>query len=165
MKKIILILLVISLPLIGQDITNKIGASGNYDITDSSDNVLVRVEDNGEIGIGTESPDANLDVHGSVKMFDDYKVRSDHTVYTADTDGFVVAYATIIGFSESEIEGFVGPSSSGPITGSPSTLIVKSKHNEGIINFTMPVQKGLSWLVDANGIFSSINVYWIELGQ
>ena len=67
--------------------------------------------------------------------------------------------------SFSEIEGLIGPAPSGGITPSPSTLIVKAQHNEGIINFTMPVQKGLTWSVDESGTLSSVNVYWIELGQ
>lgn len=167
MSKITISLFILLLPLLGQDITNKLGStteSATYDVTDSADNVLFRVEGNGEIGIGTDTPEANLDVHGTVGLFDNYVSKSTHSVYNADTDGFVVAYATVTS-PGSEIEGLVGPQSSGGITNPPSTLIIKSRHDEGIINFTMPVRKGLAWSVDASGTFSSINVYWIELGQ
>ena len=166
MRKLTITIFILLIPLIGQDITNKLGSTtetATYDVTDSADNVLLRIEGNGEIGIGTDAPNANLDVHGTVSLFDNYSSRSNNTVYTANTDGFVVAYATIIG-SDGELIGMADPAVSGPISAVPSTVIVRSKHNEGIINFTMPVSKGLDWVVEASNV-SSINIYWIELGQ
>lgn len=54
MKNIITIVLLISLPLLAQDITNKLGTSGDYEITDSSDNLLLRLRsDNGLLVKGT----------------------------------------------------------------------------------------------------------------
>lgn len=62
MRKITQILLIIGLPLLAQDITNKLGASGNYDITDPSDNLIVRVQNDGKVGMGTDSPALKLHI-------------------------------------------------------------------------------------------------------
>jgi len=59
MKKILIIILITTTSIFAQDITNKLGTSGNYDITDSSDNLLLRLQTdnvlliNGTYGTGT----------------------------------------------------------------------------------------------------------------
>ncbi|MCJ7801072.1 MAG: hypothetical protein MUP82_01790, partial [Candidatus Marinimicrobia bacterium] len=66
-------LLMIYLPLQAQDITNKLGgntAAVKYDVTDSGNNVLFRVQGDGNVGIGTGTPDEKLHVVGNIKIVD-----------------------------------------------------------------------------------------------
>ena len=64
---IILIIIIISNGF-AQDITNKLGgstATETYDVTDSADNVLFRVQGNGDVGIGVTSPTHVLHVEAN----------------------------------------------------------------------------------------------------
>ncbi|MFC1566137.1 hypothetical protein ACFL4B_04290 [Candidatus Neomarinimicrobiota bacterium] len=75
-----------------QDIVNKLGgntASETYDVTDSNDNILLRVQGNGKVGIGTVSPDSLLDVAGTIKTtgFMMPTGAEDGAVLTSDADG------------------------------------------------------------------------------
>ncbi len=66
---ITIIILLITLSLQAQDITSKLGgntASETYDVTDSGDNVLLRVQGDGKVGIGTTSPYQEFHVQESV---------------------------------------------------------------------------------------------------
>ena len=56
-KLTIAVILMITIPLQAQDITNKLGgntANETYDVTDSADNVLFQVRGDGDINIGGE---------------------------------------------------------------------------------------------------------------
>lgn len=62
------IIVVIILPLNAQNITNKLGgntANEIYDVTDSADKVLFRVQGDGNVGVGTNSPLSKLSVGGN----------------------------------------------------------------------------------------------------
>lgn len=163
MKRIIKLILFICIPLFAQDITNKLGGaseSETYDITDSADNVLVRVEGNGEVGIGTDGPDANLDVHGTVKIFGNYE-SSTEGPHQATTDGFVVCW--ILGSSAAA--GIAGYTDTNP---SPTTLIqyASCDNDGGAINIVMPVKKGNYWLLNTISHSGDLpTITWIPLGQ
>ncbi len=113
----------------------------------------------GNIGVGTETPDATLDVHGTVKAFGAWdNSLSFGTVYTAQSDGFVVAYSNIGGSSE-----LIGiTDSSAP----PTTIrTIAERSDPGHINIMMPVKKGNMWKVDRTGVTASGQLFWIPLGQ
>jgi len=117
------------------------------------------VIETGDVGIGTIAPDATLDVHGTVKAFGVWDASlSFGTVYTATTDGFVVAYSNIGGSSE-----LIGiTDSSAP----PTTVrTIAERSDPGHINIIMPVKKDDMWKVDRTGVTASGSLFWIPLGQ
>ncbi len=71
MTKILTILCLNVFVLQAQDITNKLGgdtANETYDVTDSADNVLFRVQGDGKVGVGTETPDELLQIDGNMRL-------------------------------------------------------------------------------------------------
>ncbi len=105
MKKIlILLMLLISLPIQAQDITNKLGgttANETYDVTDSADKILLRVQGDGQVGIGTNIPSEVLDVDGSIAVsgtVDGIDIATAVTANTAkvtdDDDGVAEVYGS-----------------------------------------------------------------------
>ncbi len=85
-----------------QDITAKLGgttANETYDITDSADKVLLRVQADGKVGIGETNPSEALDVDGNIKVsgtVDGVDIATDVTANTAketdDDDGVSEVY-------------------------------------------------------------------------
>jgi len=62
-----------------QDITNKIGgtaADDTFQVTDSNDTVLMEVQADGMVGIGTTSQNEKLDVAGNIDLNGSYRVRN-----------------------------------------------------------------------------------------
>ena len=165
MKKLLIILCLNAFLLQAQDITNKLGgntANDTYDIIDSNDNVLLRVEGTGEVGIGTDTPNAILDVHGTVKLFGSY-ASTTNGPHLALTDGFVICY--ILG--SNEYAGILGYSDENAI---PTTIVQYATVNNsgGAINIVMPVRKGNYWsvtAVSATGAGGPATITWIPLGQ
>lgn len=166
-KLTILIITIVSIGF-AQSITNKLGGtseSETYDITDSNDNVLLRVEGNGEVGIGTNTPDANLDIHGTVQAFGAYEEKAFDTLYQATTDGFVVAYCytSVTGHNWAQLKGFTDASST------PTTLIAYDfQYNYDMpagAGISMPIRKGDYWEVERLGGDVMNRVSWIPLGQ
>ncbi len=87
--KILTILCLSVFLLQAQDITNKLGgntANETYDVTDSADNVLFRVQGDGKVGIGETNPSEVLDVDGNIKVsgtVDGVDIATDVTANTA----------------------------------------------------------------------------------
>jgi len=146
-----------------QDITNKLGgteATDTYDVTDSADNVLFRVQGDGKVGIGTDTPDANLDIHGTVKVFGTFETKTSGP-HQATTDGFVICF--ILGSNAAA--GIMGYTDSDPI---PTTLVQYATvdNDGGAINIVMPVRKGNYWSISAvSASGGSPTITWIPLGQ
>ncbi len=86
---ITIIILLMTLPLQAQDITNKLGGNTvneTYDVTDSNDNVLLRVQGDGDVGIGTTIPSEVLDIVGNIAVsgtVDGIDIATDVTANTA----------------------------------------------------------------------------------
>jgi len=86
--KILTILCMSAFVLQAQDITNKLGGTATtdtYDVTDSADKVLLRVQGDGKVGIATDSPDEELHIVGNIKMTDGN--QADGKVLTSDANG------------------------------------------------------------------------------
>ena len=127
-----------------QDITNKLGGADNtvtYDITDSADKVLLRVQGDGKVGIGETTPSEALDVDGNIKVsgtVDGIDVATDVTANTAkvtdDDDGVgsdtlmvtVLRIPVSIDIKPGSFPNAINPSSKGRI---PVAIL-----NEGVIN-------------------------------
>ena len=173
---IFILLLIVINQIFSQDITNKLGAAdatATYDIANSSNTVLFRVEGNGEVGIGTETPDANLDIHGTVKVFGDWDTStySTETVYQAPSDGFVsamimnsggLAFGKLVGYTDEN---------NPPLETHPKAHVYRNFESAGdrdFMHILLPVKKGNYWKISdgASGgnTFASF-VYWIPLGQ
>ena len=163
------IIAIILLPLQAQDITNKLGGTTDevkYDVTDSADKVLLRVQGDGGVGIGTDTPDANLDVHGTVKAFGswDYITYVDHSYYQAATDGYVTASFRNNGGGDIAIAGKTDPTL--PPTTTRITDVILNPGDIAWVSITMPVRKGDWWTVSGEGtIVTETIIYWIPLGQ
>jgi len=107
----------------------------------------------GNLGVGTVTPEANLEVKGTMKVFGAWQTKQMNEVYRADTDGFVVAYADGLW---SMIQGYTD--SSDP----PTTLRTQNNAWETPhVSITMPVRKGDYWKVTST---LSGTVYWMPLG-
>lgn len=148
----------IAVQLHAQSITNKldgISESETFDITDSSDNVLLRIEGNGEFGIGTVAPAANLDVHGTVSLLGVNSSITYNQNILAITDGIVVAYGDgACGY----VAGYTDASST------PTTQVVRAECcNNEYINICMPVKKGNYFRVEISGM--NTGATWIPLGK
>lgn len=107
----------------------------------------------GNVGIGTTTPGATLDVHGTVQMFGAWESKSDNTVYQAPSDGLVIAVGkhnnnTIYGRTDSNYP--------------PATLVSQETSvNQQYQSIIMPVKKNDHWRVEN----ANISVYWLPLGQ
>jgi len=167
--KILTILCLSAIVLQAQDITNKLGgttANETYDVTDPADEVLFRVQGDGNVGIGTMTPDANLDINGTVKVFGDwdYITYSDHSYYQAATDGYVTASFKNTGGADIAIAGKTDPTL--PPTTTRITDVILNPGDIAWVSITMPVRKGDWWTVSGEGtIVTETIIYWIPLGQ
>lgn len=168
MKKILMILCLGAFVVQAQDITNKLGgtsAGDTYDVTDSADNVLLRVQGDGKVGFGTETPDATLDVHGTVKAFGAWDTMIFGSTYQAGTDGFVVARCmeSTSGYGVAQLSGYTD-SSTPPTTIRAQDFDAATDDAIGA-SITMPVRKGDYWKVNRSGGSTGYSIYWIPLGQ
>ena len=100
--KIFTILFFSAFVLQAQDITNKLGgdtAAETYDVTDNNDNLLFRVQGDGKVGVGTDTPSEVLDIDGNIAVsgtVDGIDIATDVTANTAkvtdDDDGVAEVY-------------------------------------------------------------------------
>ena len=162
-------------------IGREIEASGNYSVVialnDQNGNNVT--QDNtmaimgGKVGIGTKAPDANIDIHGTVKMFGEWDNTSysTETVYQAATDGIV--HATITASDDKLIISIGGMTGSSNPPPSPSKLYTLDwcdgvgTHNN-TVSITLVVKKGDYWMI-TDGLSGTITddsaINWIPLGQ
>ena len=127
------------------------------------------VQSNGNVGIGTSSPEANLEVEGTMKVFGAWDERVQATTYQAETDGFVVAGIKVVSPlvpAHILVTGFTDGNST-PTTDRGYACVRYETYGDNMMSsFTMPVRKGDYWEVGASyfyGNFSSF-IYWIPLG-
>jgi len=86
MKKAIVLMMILTVALSAQDITNTVGSNGNFDIKDASTTFLRVQQSNGNVGIGTTGPYGKLDVRGGM-------------ITQTTTDFSLTSSGTAIGFS------------------------------------------------------------------
>ncbi|MDP7458396.1 MAG: hypothetical protein QGH47_06730, partial [Candidatus Woesearchaeota archaeon] len=110
----------------------------------------------GNIGIGTTTPGATLEVKGTMKVFGNWETKTLETVYQAPSDGFVTI---LTGGSGSNIWASFITDSSNP----PQTSRVRVGPFDGA---SSPVRKGDFWRVHKTGgtTTDKIHIYWIPLG-
>ena len=140
--------------------------SGRLDIKEDDGNTKISILPNGDVGIGTTNPTANLQVNGTMKVLGNRVGRSLNTNYTAESDGFLVGSLRI-----------TGASSSGYIIGLINNIIRADASVNGIDDmdwpcarntFTMPVRKGEIYRVTRKTIYGSdpiCEIYWISFGN
>ncbi|HPR63094.1 MAG TPA: hypothetical protein PK014_02635 [Thermoanaerobaculia bacterium] len=111
------------------------------------------------LALGTATPDANLDVHGSVKLLGDPSVRSFDTEYLAESDGWVQGYLYAYGISGGDLCWVQG-------TANGSWRLYAGSMYGGS-TFTMPVRKGEVWVVHYTLDWGSCGkqLMWIPMGQ
>jgi len=127
------------------------------------------VQSNGNVGIGTSSPDATMEVEGTMKVFGAWDELVQATTYQAETDGFVVAGIKVVSPlvpAHILVTGFTDGNST-PTTERGYACVRYETYGDNMMSsFTMPVRKGDYWEVGASyfyGNFSSF-IYWIPLG-
>jgi len=119
----------------------------------------------GNVGIGTNNPDATLEVKGTMKILGDRDDIVDFdVVYLATTDGFVEAWTEWIGSptADCKLKGFTDENVS-PITLRAGAW---SGKNSQIGSFSMPVRKGDYWKVtlDPSDTGCDYGLSWLPLG-
>jgi hypothetical protein len=116
------------------------------------------------MGIGTTSPDASLQVNGTMKVLGAWENRSAGTVYQAASDGFVLADTISLYSSCGLPRGFTDG-------GNPPTTQRAGRYSYAYSNASimMPVRKGDYWFIDVGGDVGTCApryvVSWIPFGN
>lgn len=125
--------------------------------------LLLNTDSLGKVGIGTKTPQATLDVAGTVSILGARIGRLANAVHQAETDGFVVVL--LRGTSGwGSVTGYAG-SSSPPsvIRGRASYDFARTGANES--SFTMPVRKSEYYRVEAPASGVSVSIEWVPMGR
>lgn len=136
-------------------------ASNNYQIVNEFNNVKMTILQAGNVGIGTATPDATLEVQGTMKILGTWSSVAVDTVYLAASDGYVLATATTIGGETVAMAGATDGATP------PTTIRIKTAQGASDVkNFMLPVRKGDYWEVQTSGIFGTPTylIYFIPLG-
>ena len=131
-------------------------------------NTRMTVQSDGNVGIGTATPEATLEIEGTMKVFGAWLSRSEGITYHALTDGFVVAGLKVTTTSPAHISaiGFTDNNSS-PNTERGYICVRYETYGDNMMSsFTMPVRKGDYWKVEATYFYGTFDafIYWIPLG-
>ncbi len=106
----------------------------------------------GNVGIGTATPTAVLDVEGSVKMWGTRQIRAINTRYVPTSDGFVVALIFGSGGTVCRANAYYCTESACLVPGAGATY-TNSEIPGATLSF--PVYKGLGWRVDVELVSGS----------
>lgn len=133
--------------------------------TVSDDNVMSIM--GGNVGIGTTSPDATLEVSGTMKVLGEWDdTLSFDTVYQAETDGFVTAWIRAEYESGGRLEGYTNGDSNPHYPPNQQRTCVSAYNSIGECDsFLMPVKKGDYWTVrEYTYGYVYTNISWIPFG-
>lgn len=121
---------------------------------------------NGNVGIGTTTPTANLELHGTAKVlgaWDDNTLQPNNA-YQASSDGFVQVQVSVSATSLDKMgaEGYTDGNASPTTLRAGATAWSNVNHN----SFTMPVRNGDYWrvIITAQDFSGNITISWIPLG-
>jgi hypothetical protein len=130
--------------------------------------VRVYVSSEGNVGIGTITPEATLDVSGTVKAFGgDWTTKTLGQAFLAESDGFVVAniIATSATNATTNLRGLTD-SSNPPSSNSIRAYAHCAQPTDTGGSFTMPVKKGDYWqVVKPDTTPATVTIYWMPLGH
>lgn len=151
------------------DITAKTGGitswsvGGYQPILIDASSLLMNTDSLGKVGIGTKTPQATLDVVGTVSILGAPTGKSAITVHQAETDGFVVVLLRGTSLWGS-VTGYAGPSSPPSIIrGRASYDFDRTGANES--SFTMPVRKSEYYRVEAPASGVTVSIEWVPMGR
>ncbi len=136
----------------------------------AGDNPQLVLTPNGNVGVGTNTPTAGLDVHGTVSAFGEWQTQS-YPVYVApqeaNSDGFVVVhYHAPSNCSITTVWGYTGNSEDLGEDDKKMGISIDPP-NFTTNSFMMPVRKGDYWMVNTVSELSyiCITVNWMPLGK
>jgi len=139
-------------------------SSFDYHLVPHNGKEVMTLTESGNVGIGTRSPQATLDVRGTVKAFGAWQARAADTVYQAPTDGFVIVTLRADRGNGTEVIGYTDGANP-PTTrrGCASGDYLDTGAVYG--SFNMPVRKGDYYRIVNSGGAVDLTFDWLPLGQ